>query len=187
MREHGVLRRVLIVYGEAAPALAHDAAVDARALNDAARLFRDFGENYHERVLEDQHIFPELAKPGSRQARLVATLLQQHVRGREITRFVLSRTRGKAVTDPQPLSRALASMTRMYNAHTAWEDTLVFPAWKKTKTKAQLDEASEEFENIEHKMFGRNGFDDALERMTRIEAALGRSDLARYTAAVPAG
>jgi len=73
-------------------------------------------------------------------------------------------------------------MVRMYHAHAAWEDTVVFPAWKTTQSKAGLDEAAEEFENIEHKMFGADSFEDALGRMGRIEAALGLAELDRYTA-----
>ena len=50
MREHGVLRRILIVYAETAPRLARGpAGIDAGALADAATLFRQFGEDYHER------------------------------------------------------------------------------------------------------------------------------------------
>jgi len=59
MREHGVLRRILIAYREIAPKLIADAgAVDAAALNHAAALFQRFGERYHEHPLEEQHIFP---------------------------------------------------------------------------------------------------------------------------------
>jgi hypothetical protein len=63
MREHGVLRRALIVYGELASRLqAGRRDFNLHALVDAARLFREFGENYHERVLEEQYVFPEVRK-----------------------------------------------------------------------------------------------------------------------------
>jgi hypothetical protein len=54
MREHGVLRRVLVLYRELSPKLAADpGSVDAAALGAAAALFRDFGEHYHEQLLEE--------------------------------------------------------------------------------------------------------------------------------------
>src|SRR5689334_1530149 len=54
MREHGVLRRALLVYAETIPKLRSDAAsLDASALNQTAKLFHDFGEEYHERKLEE--------------------------------------------------------------------------------------------------------------------------------------
>jgi hypothetical protein len=45
----------------------------------------------------------------------------------------------------------------MYANHAAREDTIVFPAWKKNFSNAQLDEISDQFEDIEHKMFGKDG------------------------------
>src|SRR5689334_14303975 len=53
MREHGVLRRILIIYREVAARLITDGAqVNARALAGAAKLFQEFGERYHEQLLE---------------------------------------------------------------------------------------------------------------------------------------
>src|SRR2546426_4381631 len=57
MREHGVIRRALLLYYELVPKLRKDVAgVDASALKQTAQLFRTFGEDYHERMLEEQHI-----------------------------------------------------------------------------------------------------------------------------------
>src|SRR6516162_1376190 len=59
MREHGVLRRVLRIYDQlSGRLLAGDAGFDAAALGQAAQLFRDFGEDYHERMLEEAYLFP---------------------------------------------------------------------------------------------------------------------------------
>jgi hypothetical protein len=59
MREHGVLRRALLVYFLAAPKLRTDpASVSPAALHKTAVLFRQFGEDYHERQLEEPFIFP---------------------------------------------------------------------------------------------------------------------------------
>lgn len=185
MREHGVLRRVLVVYREAAPLLMTDPArVDAGALAQAAALFRRFGEDYHEGMLEEQRVFPEVQKAGGPAAPLVATLLAQHQRGREITAYVERVCGGGRVgtADAAPLAQALAGMARMYEAHTAWEDTVVFPAWKKTMSAKALDEVSEEFEDIEHKTFGGDGFDWGLDQVAAVERRLGLGDLARYTA-----
>src|SRR5689334_17285442 len=56
MREHGVLRRVLLVYAVSVSKLRTDQRIDAKALNRAAKLFHDFGEEYHERKLEESFI-----------------------------------------------------------------------------------------------------------------------------------
>jgi hemerythrin-like domain-containing protein len=187
MREHGVLRRALIVYAELASRLqAGRRDFNLAALGEAAKLFREFGENYHERVLEEQYVFPEVRKTGGANEKLVEVLLAQHQRAREITDY-LERisARGKIRADVQPLSRALAGMSRMYHAHATWEDTVVFPAWRKTQPKSRLDDLAKKFEEMERQQFGKDGFEDGIERMTRVESMLGLSDLSSYTSSAP--
>jgi hemerythrin superfamily protein len=72
----------------------------------------------------------------------------------------------------------------MYEAHASFEDTIVFPAWKKTMSEKQLHEMGELFEDIEHKTFGKDGFDDAVDRISAIEKTLG-IELAGVTAPPP--
>jgi hemerythrin-like domain-containing protein len=186
MREHGILRRAFLAYTESIAPLRRDAAkVDARALHDTAQLFRAFGEDYHERKLEEAFIFPAVRKAGGKAAGYVGVLVAQHNRGREITDFVLAKTSGARVRDGEALARVFEGFAVMYANHTAREDTIVFPAWKQALSEHALDEMGEKFEDIEKKTFGRDGFDDAVSRMDRIEAALGLSDLARFTAPPP--
>jgi hemerythrin-like domain-containing protein len=188
MREHGVLRRILGVYREtAAVLLVSPASLDAAALGQAAALFKTFGEDYHERKLEEPHIFPAVQKAGGEAGGLVATLLAQHDRGREITAFVAGKCAGGkiGVADAEPLARALEGFARMYEAHTAWEDTIVFQAWKKTMSPKQLDEVGDQFEDIEKAQFKGDGFDMAVDRIAQIEQRLGLHDLGRFTAPAP--
>lgn len=185
MREHGVLRRILVLYRRIGDRLSTgDTGFDAAGLGQAADLFRRFGEDYHERELEERRLFPTVQKAGGAAAGLIGVLLSQHQRGREITAYVQAKcVTGKvALGDAAPLGSALNTMARMYEAHTAFEDTIVFPAWKKAISKHDLKEASEEFERIEKAQFKGDGFDQALEQMTQIEQRLGMSDLAAYTA-----
>jgi len=173
MREHGVIRRVLVVYRECATRLrAPSSAPVGESLQRAAALMRKFGEEYHEKQLEDGHIFPALAR--SSVAPIVATLSAQHKRGREITELVLAST--KSPLDPkggESLARTLEGFARMYEEHAAIEDTLIFPAWKKALSKKQLDQMGDLFEEIEHKTFGKDGFDDAVEKIAAIEKSMG--------------
>jgi hemerythrin-like domain-containing protein len=185
MREHGVLRRILILYREAAPRIAADpATVDAGALATAAGLFRTFGEQYHEQKLEEQHIFPAVAKAGGAAAGLVDTLKTQHRRGREITAFILDQTRGGRIATAQAaaMAKAMLGLTRMYEAHAAREDTIVFPAFKQAMGQERYDALGELFEQIERQQFGGDGFDMAVGKVTEVEQALGIADLATFTA-----
>jgi hemerythrin-like domain-containing protein len=188
MREHGILRRVLLVYRECATRLRRNrAGVDPRAIADAARLFRSFGEEYHERKLEEAHIFPVVLKAGGPAAAYVDVLIAQHRRGRELTEYILAVTsKGSIVSaDAEPLARVFDQMDLMYENHAAREDTIVFPAWKAALTAVQLDKMGDLFENIERAQFGHDGFEDAVARIGRIEATLGLTDIAQFTAPPP--
>jgi hemerythrin-like domain-containing protein len=188
MREHGVLRRALLVFLEVVPKLRQNAAsVDAAALRQTANLFRTFGENYHERMLEEQHIFPLIRKQGPELKRYADILVEQHNRGREVTDYVLAVTNGPriSVAHVAPLANVLETFVLMYQNHAAREDTIVFPAWKKNFTNKQLDEISDQFEDIEHKMFGKDGFEDAEKQIGKIEGELGFADLAQFTPPSP--
>jgi hemerythrin-like domain-containing protein len=187
MREHGVLRRTLNLYSELAIRLqARKPQIDAAALLDAARLFREFGEDYHEAMLEEQHVFPELRKSGGANEQLVGVLLTQHQRGREITDYIVRvASRGKLAGEAKPLAQALASMARMYDAHAAFEDTLAFPAWKAALPRDKQGELAKKFEDIEHAKFGKDGFEQAVARIANIEQAFGLGDLAAFTAPAP--
>ncbi|HKQ12885.1 MAG TPA: hemerythrin domain-containing protein [Steroidobacteraceae bacterium] len=188
MREHGVLRRALLVYAEAASRLSTSRGeVPTTALRDAAALFRTFGEDYHERSLEEKHVFPKMLEQGGANAALSKVLREQHDRGREITDYIAAVT-GRGRVSPADIPRfveALTSFVRMYEHHAAIEDTVLFPAWKAALSQSQYHELSEQFEELEHRMFGKDGFDDAVERIVRIEQAFGLADLAKLTAPSP--
>jgi hemerythrin-like domain-containing protein len=77
---------------------------------------------------------------------------------------------------------ALETFARMYEAHTAYEDTIVFQAWKKTLSKTQLGEVGDQFEDIERETFKGDGFDMAVEQIAKIEKRLALHDLGRFTA-----
>ena len=175
MREHGVIRRILVVYRESAIRLRSKAAsLPVDALQKAASLMRTFGEDYHEKQLEEGHIFPAVKRSAGAAAAEIETLLAQHQRGREITDYVISVSREAiGVANADPLARILEGFARMYEEHAAREDTIIFPAWKKALSPKQRDEMGELFEEIEHKTFGKDGFDDAVDKIAAIEREMG--------------
>jgi hemerythrin-like domain-containing protein len=188
MREHGVLRRALLVYIETVPKLrANPGTVDAGAIARTAKLFRSFGEDYHEKLLEEAHIFPALRKVGGPAAAYVDVLIAQRNRGREVTDYIIAIAGKGAIGggDAEPLARVLETFVLMYQNHAAREDTIVFPAWKDALSDRQLREMGELFEEIEHRTFGKDGFDDAVKQIAQIEQSLGFADLAQFTAPPP--
>jgi hemerythrin-like domain-containing protein len=188
MREHGVLRRALLVYVESVPKLrANPGSLPTDAIARTAKLFRTFGEDYHERMLEEPYIFPAVKKAGGAAAAYVDVLKAQHDRGREVTDYILAVTgRGTIGTgDAEPLARAFESFVLMYQNHTAREDTIVFPAWKDALSERQLREMGERFEDIERRQFGKDGYEEAVKQIGQIEQVFGLADLAQFTAPPP--
>lgn len=185
MREHGVIRRILVVYRISAARLrTKPTSVPLDALGRAAKLMHTFGEEYHEKQLEEAHLFPAVKQAGGAAAGEIATLLAQHQRGREITDYILAVTQKAIGGNGEALARTLEAFALMYEEHAAREDTIVFPAWKKALSHKQLEDMGDLFEDIEHKTFGKDGFDDAVEQIGAIEHALG-VDNSALTASPP--
>lgn len=189
MREHGVLRRVLLVYKNQRDVLAGahadgKAAFNPDALLKAAGMVRQFVEDYHEK-LEENYIFPRLQK-AHKQADLVAVLLKQHQAGRTITARLEATLKGsqrdlKNASNEQKVVADLESFIRMYEPHAAREDTILFPAFRSVVSKHEYDSLGDEFEDIEKKQFGEDGFEKMVAEVADIERDLGIYDLAQFT------
>ena len=188
MREHGVIRRAILVYRDMAAKLrTKPASLDPELLHRTATMFRAFGEDYHEKKLEETHIFPTIKKAGGPAAAYVDVLIAQHQRGRELTDYILAVVAKGAIAtgDAETLTRVLDSVELMYEHHAAREDTIVFPAWKDALSAQQLDEMGETFEEIEQRQFGKDGVEVAVAQIAQIEGALGMADIAQFTAPPP--
>jgi hemerythrin-like domain-containing protein len=188
MREHGVLRRALLVYSAAAAKLrTNSSSIPPDALQKTAKLFRAFGEEYHEKKLEEAYIFPVVRKVGGEAASYPDILVAQHNRGREITDYIISVTQDAKLgtSNAEALAKSLEAFVLMYRNHAAREDTIIFPAWKQTMTGKQLDEMNDKFEDIEHEQFGEDGFEDAVKQISAIESSLGLADISQFTAPPP--
>jgi len=191
MREHGVLRRALLIYTHAAMLLRNNPSdVSPTALHKTAKLFRVFGEDYHEKKLEEQYIFPLIKQKGAagKAAVYPVILMAQHDRGREITDHIISVTNtSKLGADAETFAGTLEAFVWMYRNHAAREDTIVFPAWKSLISEDDYKELGEKFEEIETEQFGGDGFDMAVDQIGDIEESLGLSDISKFTAPAPMG
>src|SRR5438477_5990839 len=83
MREHGVLKRILLIYGEAVRRIDGKEDLPPEPLADSAKIIREFVEDYHEK-LEEDFLFPRFKK-ANKLVDLVDVLLQQHQAGRRLT------------------------------------------------------------------------------------------------------
>jgi hemerythrin-like domain-containing protein len=180
MREHGILKRVLLAYDEVIRRIHSGKDFPPQTVIDGAMIVCNFVEDYHEK-LEENHLFPRFRKAG-KLTDLVETLLAQHQAGRRVTDRVLTIAKTmKTADDRERLARELASFNRMYAPHEAREDTVLFPELHKIVSKHEYDSLGEEFEKIERQTFGGDGFDIYVEKVTALEKTLGIYDLNQFT------
>lgn len=182
MREHGVLNRVLLIYDHIIVQL--DKAVDfpLDSLKAGAEVIRKFIEDYHEKQEED-FLFPRFKK-ANKLTDLVDTLKQQHDAGRRLTDQIMAYGNMQKLSsddDRKKLSGLLTTFNIMYRPHEAREDTVLFPELRKIVSKNEYDSLGEDFEKREHQIFGQDGFELYVSKVTDIEKRLGIYDLNQFT------
>jgi hemerythrin-like domain-containing protein len=181
MREHGVLRRVMYLYDDAAVRLEGRRDVPLDALAGCAGIVRRVIEDYHEK-LEEEFLFPRYEKAG-KLAELTAILRRQHEVGRTLTQQIVALAKAPlADADQAKLATVLRSFNHMYRPHAAREDTVLFPLFRGLVGKHEYEELGEQFEARETKMLGDHGFEHAVDEVARFEQAFGLDDLAKLTA-----
>jgi len=173
MREHGVLRRILLIYEEISRRIDNQIDFDANLLQNSANIIRTFIENYHEK-LEEEYLFPVFIKK-EQLVDLVIMLKAEHMVGRLITGSILAQLHAANLQHPEnlkALQENLKKFINLYRPHAAREDTVLFPAFKKLISKKTYDELGELFEKREQALFGPDGFENMVNRVAAIEQAL---------------
>ena len=182
MREHGVLKRILLIYGEALRRLDVNQDLPPEPLADAAKIIREFVEDYHEK-LEENFLFPRFKK-ANKLVDLVDVLLQQHQAGRRLTDMTMHLATNQALKnadDRRKFADSMRQFIRMYSPHEAREDTVLFPAFRGIVSAHEFDSLGEDFEKKEDELFGDDGFSKVVDRVAQIEKKLGIYDLAQFT------
>ena len=182
MREHGVLRRILLIYEEGLRRLDAGKDLPPGVLADSARIIRRFVEDYHEK-LEENELFPRFKKAG-KLVDLAQVLYDQHQAGRRLTDAVLQSATPAGLADAgrgASLGEALRRFIRMYRPHAAREDTVLFPAFRAMVSEKEYDALGEKFEDKEHELFGQDGFEKIVNEVADLEKALGIYDLTQFT------
>ncbi len=186
MREHGVLRRILLIGDFFVRRIARLEKIDVPLLRKTVLLMQSFINNYHEKMEED-YIFP-LFEQKKVETSLVKTLRIQHEKGRAMVQRLL------IVTDPKkPLSKMqtgaqyheikhlLKKLLIMYRPHMAREDTVLFPKVRSLISHEEFDALSDRLEDTEEKLFGEEGFEKIVKQITSIERTLGIFELNQFT------
>jgi len=183
MREHGVLNRILLIYDECLHRIHGKKNLDPTPLVGSAKIIRNFIEDYHEKLEEDQ-LFPRFEKAG-KLVDLVKVLRDQHQVGRRLTAEIIQLAAPATLKDAAGTKKLSASVTqfiRMYRPHEAREDTILFPAIRSLMTAKEFDVMGDKFEEKEHQLFGAHGFEEIVAQVAEFEKSLGIYDLSQFTA-----
>lgn len=180
MRGHGALDRILLVYDHCREALEAGADFHPRELGAAAELLRTFAEDCHQK-LEEEDVFPRFERAG-RLKELVAALREQHAAGRRLTERILAKAQvGASKAQRDALKVELSAFNRMARPHEAREDTVLLPAFKALVPVSDWQSLGARFEEKEHRLLGRDGFDGVLRQLGELERSLRIFDLEPFT------
>lgn len=194
MTDHGLLKRILLIYRDCARRLTTDDILDPALLFHSAQIVHDYIEGFHEGI-EEGYVFPALAHAG-RLTDLVRTLLVQHDRGRKITVAVINASTtmamggmaspGFATAESRTaLARLLDGFITMYEPHEAREDTEIFPTFREITPDAEFSRISEQILIAQQHGYGRDGVARLVAQVAGIEKQLGIHDLSRFTPPAP--
>lgn len=180
MREHGVLKRVLLIYREIVKRIDGKRQFPPQVAGASAKLIRSFIEDYHEK-LEEDYLFPRFRK-ANRLVDLVDVLYLQHRKGRILTdrTMQLANDAGRRAQ----LRDILHQFIRMYEPHEAREDTVLFPAFRKLVSRREYAALGGQFEKKENQLFHGDGFEKNVNAVAQLEKELGIYNLAQFTPTV---
>ncbi len=182
MREHGILNRLLLIYQEISRRIDNHESFPIKSLSESAKIVRSFLEDYHEK-LEEDFIFPVFEK-AEKQVELVKILREQHNAGRNLTDYILKHSKEDLLKDDIQrllLSDYLKLYVRMFRPHEAREDTVLFPEFKQLISKDEYNRLGDVFEDKEHQLFGEEGFQRTVTKVSEIEKQLGIYNLSQFT------
>jgi len=175
MQEHGILERIIMVLERAMGRMRAGLLPDYEAIAGAAVLIREYIQDFHEKN-EERHIFPKVySRPGM--ADFVKTLRRQHEQGRPIIDEILRATRHRNGTPHEVLAGRLRGFTDLYRPHKAWEDTVLFPAYRMAATQDEALKLGDFLEKMEHHRFGQPALLHFLGQTEALEKSVGIAGL----------
>lgn len=183
MRDHGLLKRMLLIYGECIRQLDSGTELSLDTIANTAKIMKSFIVDHHEK-LEEEYIFPAFLKAG-KLVDLVNVLSKQHIAGRKLTDMTLSLAdTGTHQSQPgkKKLTDSLDLFIRMYSPHEAREDTVLYPAYRSVVTHKEFNAMGAYFVFKQQEHLEKTGFEGLTQQIAEIEKSLGIYDLSQFTA-----
>jgi len=173
MRGHGLLSRAMIIYGVIKDRIVKGEETDPSLILNTASVFHNYLEGFHE-MAEEKYIFGPMEKNNVCFA-AIQELKIQHGAGYELTQRITNMANEGKINSN--LAAYFDDFKKMYRHHTAYEDTVVFPAFEAMEKRNDLAELAAGFDLDEKRVLGHHGFDDFLKQIANVEIKLGIYDL----------
>lgn len=178
MQEHGLVGRVILVYRRAIQLAEANQPYQPERVAAAAQIVARVIHGHHEPE-EEEIMFPVLEKPVEL-SMLVSVLRGQHRAARALTSRI-SVEIGETGRQAQAF-QAMRDFAQMYEPHGAYENSIVYPAFREAVGPDRYAELSKVWADNERNL--RGSFGNYTTRLAGIEEALGLS-LAEYTPPPP--
>lgn len=181
-RQHSMLRRAVFMLEEIRGGM--DARMDLppEIMIGTVDIIRRLMVDYHQK-LEEKYVYPAF-DAAQKMSGLVGILREQHAAGAQMTDILRRLADGFSARDLEKrrtVGSAVHQFSRMYQAHTDREDTVLLPALRQVITPAVYREINKAFQNDERQILGQNGLDELTRKLIGFEEALGLGDLAAFT------
>lgn len=175
MQEHGVLERVIMILERAMGRMRAGLAPDYEAVAGSAALIREYIQDFHEKN-EERHIFPSVySRPGM--AEFVKTLRKQHEQGRPLIDEIQRAAKHRNGSLREVLAGRLRGFIDLYRPHKAWEDTVLFPAYRMAVARDEALKLGDSLEKMEHHRFGQSALLHFLGQTEILEKSVGITGL----------
>jgi hemerythrin-like domain-containing protein len=179
--QHAVARRVLMVYHQMnSGATAGASPMPMQSITTAATMLRSMVEEFHAKF-EEENVFP-LFEKANKLTDLVSTLRAQHAAAGRLTDSILQATQGAARNAPtEALTRDLMACARMIEAHTAYEETLLYPQIRTVASDTDYEQLWQALRDADRKKLGPEGVPGLLNKVADLERSAGIMGLAQFT------
>lgn len=112
---------------------------------------------------------------------LVTTLREQHTTAQRLTDYILLATEKGEVADMETLMRNMRAYVRMLQAHTAYEETLLYPQIQAVASPAEFERLQTTLWQSDRDVFGPGGYAGLVAKVADLERSAGITGLAQFT------
>ncbi len=176
--QHAVVGRVLLACQTSLVGAGGSAETGAKTLTTGVTMLRSLVDDFHAKF-EEEHLFPLFQKTG-KFTDLVNTLREQHAAGARLVDSMLQASQ-QAGGNREALVRSLMAYSRMIQAHTSYEETLLYPQIRVVASDADYDRLRKTLQDADRQKLGPEGIAGLLAKVADLERSAGITSLAQFT------